>query len=63
MTPEVMEKLLSEAAGIEKLIGLADLDIEELKVKLKDAKEQRELRVTDLREIVKRQDEPLLTDQ
>lgn len=52
----------ADALAIEHSITVADLDIEELKCKLKDAKELREKLVSELRNTVKRQSEPLLAD-
>ena len=54
--------VLSDARAIEHSITLADLDIEDLKDKTKTAKELRERLVAELRDTVKRIDEPMLVD-
>ena len=54
--------VLADARAIEHSITLADLDIEDLKDKTKTAKELRERLVAELRETVKRIDEPMLVD-
>ena len=54
--------VLADARAIEHSITLADLDIEDLKDKTKTAKELRERLVAELRDTVKRIDEPMLVD-
>jgi len=63
MRPEIAVKLLQEAQRVEHDLTVVDAEIKKIAGELKDKKDAREGLVAELRDIVKRESEPLLEDQ